>query len=552
MGQTFFHCTSLKSLDLSKLTSKSITNTDGIFYGCESLFYINMNNLDLSKVNNATYMFYNMKGIKYLGINSTKFNDKINDEFKRENGLNNKDYILVCKNEENFPLVKYISICCDNYIELKCNNYNNYIICKYKETVEYKDGFQIGFREIAFIKNETTIVLPNEKLIIEANTTIEIYFSEPITTLNGFFPGDGDIADPNSQLIKLIDFSHFNSSSLESTDYMFFQCYSLEEINFNNFNTSKVTSMRNMFTMCTNIKSLDLSKFDTSNVNKIDSMFDGCTSLEYLDISNFNTLNVIREYYFTDNMFYAVNSLKYINLYNALIIYEIKTQIEEIVKDTTIVCQKYQIINKGIQPIEGGSFAFYIYFTATKNILTTKHILFPMEITYNRNIRRLLKEIKANCTHPVESDKKYKYYCLVDEKPDNIKEAKLIPDFDFVSQDNVTLTGTTPLAKMFMNNMMAMKNQDKYDNILENSLVYILDNSNFYKYDQLLFNITGEINDPQPKIDNKNLLLMINLENNDTIQIPCIISNITKNKYILNIANQMNHLKVKYKVLYLL
>ena len=285
----------------------------------------------------------------------------------------------------------------------------------------------------------------------------------------------------------------------------------------------------------------------------------------------------------TENMFFAVNSLKYINLYNARIIYEIKTQIEKIVKDTTIVCQKDQIINKGIQdcsifnqsdnytndnevplftsgdsstfpeikngetnvvllgfsqfrPIEGGSFAFYIYFTATKNILTSKHILFPMEITYNRNIRRLLKEIKANCTHPVESDKKYKYYCLVDEKPDNIKEAKLIPDFDFVSQDNVTLTGTTPLAKMFMYNMMAMKNQDKYDNILENSLVYILDNSNFYKYDQLLFNITGEINDPQPKIDNKNLLLMINLENNDStdIQIPCIISNITKNKYILN------------------
>ena len=175
-----------------------------------------------------------------------------------------------------------------------------------------------------------------------------------------------------------------------------------------------------------------------------------------------------------------------------------------------------------------------------------------MEITYNRNIRRLLKEIKANCTlEPVESDKKYKYYCHVDEKPDNIKEAKLIPDFDFVSQDNVTLTGTTPLAKMFMNNMMEMENQDKYGNILENSLVYVLDNSNFYKYDKFLFNITGEINDPQPKIDNKNLLLMINLENNDStdiqipcnisnitdstdIQIPCNISNITKNKYILH------------------
>ena len=37
-----------------------------------------------------------------------------------------------------------------------------------------------------------------------------------------------------------------------------------------------------------------------------------------------------------------------------------------------------------------------------------------MTITYNRNIRRLLKETKANCTLDlVESDVKYKYYCHV-------------------------------------------------------------------------------------------------------------------------------------------
>ena len=64
MAQTFFHCTKLKSLDLSKLTSKSITNTNSMFYGCYSLSNINMNNLDLSKVDNATYMFYNMMNLK--------------------------------------------------------------------------------------------------------------------------------------------------------------------------------------------------------------------------------------------------------------------------------------------------------------------------------------------------------------------------------------------------------------------------------------------------------------------------------------------------------
>ena len=160
-----------------------------------------------------------------------------------------------------------------------------------------------------------------------------------------------------------------------------------------------------------------------------------------------------------------------------------------------------------------------------------------MTITYNRNIRRLLKETKANCTLDlVESDVKYKYYCHVAESNTNIKEIKLIPDFDFVTQDNVILTGATPLAKMFMNNMIVLNEDNIYYNILENSFVYIIDNSKFIRYDKFLFNITGKIEDPQPKLDNKNLILMINIENNEKseIQVQCNISIITRNNYILN------------------
>ena len=86
-----------------------------------------------------------------------------------------------------------------------------------------------------------------------------------------------------------------------------------------------------------------------------------------------------------------------------------------------------------------------------------------------------------------------------------------------------------------MNNMITMMYQDKFNNILENSLVYIMDNSKFYKYNKLLFNVSGEINDPQPKLNNKNLILMTNLENdeNPETQAQCNISNITRNNYIL-------------------
>jgi hypothetical protein len=160
-----------------------------------------------------------------------------------------------------------------------------------------------------------------------------------------------------------------------------------------------------------------------------------------------------------------------------------------------------------------------------------------MIITHNRNIRRLLKEIKANCTLDlIESDKKYRYYCNVTEETTNIKEIKLIPEFDFTTQDNVTYTGSTPLAKMFMNNMKVLQN-NTYNDMLENSLVYIMDNSSLYRNQQFLFNITGEIEDPQPKLENKNITLLINLENEidekTEVEVQCNISNITRNNYIL-------------------
>jgi hypothetical protein len=87
-----------------------------------------------------------------------------------------------------------------------------------------------------------------------------------------------------------------------------------------------------------------------------------------------------------------------------------------------------------------------------------------------------------------------------------------------------------------MNNMKVLQN-NTYNDILENSLVYIMDNSSFYRNQQFLFNITGEIEDPQPKLENKNITLLINLENeNDEkteVEVQCNISNITRSNYIL-------------------
>ena len=90
--------------------------------------------------------------------------------------------------------------------------------------------------------------------------------------------------------LEKIDLSDFKTSCLTSTQFMFNNCTAATEIKFSeDFDTSNVINMYGMFCSCTSLTSLDLSSFDTSNVETMDSMFYGCTSLTSLNLSSFDT-----------------------------------------------------------------------------------------------------------------------------------------------------------------------------------------------------------------------------------------------------------------------
>ena len=57
---------------------------------------------------------------------------------------------------------------------------------------------------------------------------------------------------------------------------VFYECYSLKELNINNFNINKVTKMIGMFNGCTSLKELNLNNFNTNNVTDMRCMFGGC------------------------------------------------------------------------------------------------------------------------------------------------------------------------------------------------------------------------------------------------------------------------------------
>ena len=169
---------------------------------------------------------------------------------------------ILCEKMPKYTLQKH------DQRKLEVNS--NYIRVEYGEETTYiENEFKNLFRQsIDYIKYKGHVVDLENEFTIEANTNIEIYFSEPITSLYAFFFTNVQFSgDPKAANIKLIDLSHFDSSSLINTEDMFKGCSSLEEIYFNNFDTSKVSSMKGMFYGCSNLKSLDLSNFDTSNVS---------------------------------------------------------------------------------------------------------------------------------------------------------------------------------------------------------------------------------------------------------------------------------------------
>ena len=138
------------------------------------------------------------------------------------------------------------------------------------------------------------------------------------------------------------------------------------------------------------------------------------------------------------------------------------------------------------------SFSFNLYLLLLKNYIYSNNLKAPVTVVSNSNIR-LLKELEANCNlNKIYDGIKYEYECVVEAEISNIKQIKLNPEFNFLSQGNIKLS-ETPFARMFMDHLELI--DEKYDNF-GNSNIYLLDNSTCNSIDKSIFEIHGSIKIP--------------------------------------------------------
>ena len=196
-------------------------------------------------------------------------------------------------------------------------NDDNFMILYFNQDCQYSSGFGLEStyrNDVDFIINGNIKIIKfakNEPFSVTKGIGIEIHFNKAINSLFRFFDRR---EDKNMEYLTFVDFTNFNSISVSNMGFMFYECYSLENIDLSNFDTSQVTNMGYMFSECYSLESIDLSNFNTSQVIDMELMFCNCNSLKSIDLSNFNTSQV------TDMglglMFYNCSSLESINLSN--------------------------------------------------------------------------------------------------------------------------------------------------------------------------------------------------------------------------------------------
>ena len=182
--------------------------------------------------------------------------------------------------------------------------------------------------------------------------------------------------------------------------------------------------------------------------------------------------------------------------------------------------------------ISSSNVSFNVLFTKILNEIYSRRMKVYLKINYNERIR-ILEEKEVDCyLKETNNEKISSYFCETDIKNPNIKQVKIIPKFKFENQ-NINIVDSSPIARKFMDNLQDI--DDKYDN-LENSFIYILDHSLYYKYSKYKYNITGIIDqEPISKLENKNINLMINLDSETeiTIESNCTTIKINESFYSL-------------------
>ena len=319
MGQMFFNCLKLTSLDVTHFNTTKVTNMSDMFFNCSSLTSLDVTHFNTAKVTDMGYMFYNCSSLTTIYASSKFVTPQVSRSFnmfyncKKLKGeevgwtrdkATDKTYAKIEGGYfSRIPRVKYADGTLTFFLTSKETlGENEYEL----NSGANPPGWKTHCKEITKVVFEASFAnarptncyawFVNFKNLTQIEG-IENLNTENVTSMRDMFNGCSSLTS--------LDLTNFNTAKVTDMKLLFANCSALESLDLSMFNTENVTSMPSMFNGATNLKTLNVSNFNTEKVNNMGHMFANCPNLTSLDLSSFNTKGV--EY--VDNIFKNCSNL---------------------------------------------------------------------------------------------------------------------------------------------------------------------------------------------------------------------------------------------------
>lgn len=97
MGNMFYQCSNVTSLDLSGFNTSNVTTMAHMFYTCSKITRLDLSNFDTSKLTNTSYLFYKCRALTFLDIRNFDFTNvtTYNDMFGSSNSTGPANNCLI-------------------------------------------------------------------------------------------------------------------------------------------------------------------------------------------------------------------------------------------------------------------------------------------------------------------------------------------------------------------------------------------------------------------------------------------------------------------------
>ena len=315
MAAMFKYCESLTTVgDLSNWDTSNVTDMSFLFFNCPSLTTVgDLSNWDTSNVEEMIYAFGDCRSLKTLELSSWDTSNVADMEYMFDGCSKLKKIALGAdwkwvgtEGCPEAPSNSYIEGADGKWYDTDGNGYAPADIPSNKAMTYYASKDLLPKAFAVYSDDDQSLSFYKRSAVPAAG---EQFNGKTATAVYTGIETDryGVVSQPWSGYVSKIKTATVVDAGLQpkSTAFWFANCKSITQCDMSKLDTSSLTDASGMFFGCSSITTLDLSAWDTSKVTTMSGMFSYCTSLTTLDLSGWDVSNLTD----ASDMFRASSSL---------------------------------------------------------------------------------------------------------------------------------------------------------------------------------------------------------------------------------------------------